>query len=413
MKNATYIKNCRLCKSENLSDILINLGNTPLANDFLPIITEQECYPLQIIKCLECCHYQLNIKIDPNILFKHYSYVSGTSPANIIHFTESANESIQKFNIKSNDLVVEIASNDGTLLNVFKKYNCKIVGIEPAENIADIANQKGIFTINDFFTSSVAEQIINNDGYAKYVIANNVLAHCDTLDEIAKGIKLLIQDDGYFSFEVSYFEDVINNMAFTTIYHEHESYYNVLPAENFFKKYGIYLFDVKQIPNHGGSIRVFACGHQLPLTQNYKNLIDNEINKGMQSRFETFNIKNFNNNIKYLKKITLQHINYYLEQNYKILCYGAPAKYTTFDYTIFDKNYFECVIEDNPLKINTFTPGRHCPIYNFEYLKNYKENFVLFISAWNFSDSIIQKLKDNNIKCICIVPCPDFKVYKL
>ena len=251
------VYNCRLCNGE-LSQPKVFLPHTPLANEFVHTKTKQDIFPLEIVCCKECKHYQLNEYIYSERLFKNYLFVTGTSTINVEHFKQYAVNIVKKFDLKSGSKILDIASNDGTLLQHFKNLGMNVLGIDPAQNIAAEANKKDIETIPEFFTESFAGIILDRYGQFDLITANNVFAHVPNLKDFAKGVKKILSPNGVFSFEVSYFLDVCNKTLVDTIYHEHTSYHTVSPLISFFNSLDLEIFDIDKINNHGGSIRIYV-----------------------------------------------------------------------------------------------------------------------------------------------------------
>ena len=391
---------CRLCKGK-LSEPKLNLGSTPLANDFLSTKITQELYPLEVCVCEDCEHYQLNETVDPEILFRHYVYVAGTSAVNVQHFKDYAEHIFHKFGFVKGDNVLDIASNDGTLLQHFKDLGMGVLGIDPAKNIAEMANKNGIETIPEFFTEEYADVIAKTHGKFDLITANNVFAHVPDMIGFVKGIKKLLFNDGIFTFEVSYFADVCDKLLFDTIYHEHTSYHTIKPLISFFKNHGLNVFHVDYIGNHGGSIRVYV-NH----AKSGNLTFDNFDEQDMPARVEKLK-----SNIESLGAIlrgSLTALN--VVQKKKVAIYGVPAKATTLMYALdINEKHIAFAVEDNPLKQNTFTPGKHIPVYDID--KLFTENVdVVLILAWNFEESIIKKCKDRGFKGQFIVPVPQFRI---
>ena len=248
---------CRLCGNEDLA-LAIKLAPTPPANAFVDDpSTTQSIYPLDVFFCNACTHMQLLDVVDPRELFENYVYVSGTSPVFVDHFKRYAQHVMDIYAPAHNGAaqVLDIGSNDGTLLSCFKDLGCTVLGVDPARDIADAATARGIPTITDFFGPDVAARLRAEHGAFDVITANNVFAHADNLDSIADGIAALLADDGVFVFEVSYLLDVIEHCLFDTIYHEHVAYHALTPLVGFFKKHGLQLINAQRVDTHGGSLR--------------------------------------------------------------------------------------------------------------------------------------------------------------
>ena len=402
------VSKCRLCNN-NLSEPVIKFPATPLANEFLNTKEPQDLFPLEVCTCNVCGHYQLNETVDPERLFSHYVFVAGTSAVNVQHFKQYANDMINKFELKPGNKVLDIASNDGVLLQHFKDLGMQVLGIDPAENIAKIANENGIPTIAQFFTENESYNILKSNGKFDLITANNVFAHVPDMIGFAKGVKNLLSDNGIFSFEVSYFGDVCDHVLFDTIYHEHTSYHTITPLVSFFKSVGLELIGVDRIPTHGGSIRVYVTHTLAPNNFKYEVLYKSTVfGLLMAERDIKERVKSLAINIRFLGlelREILKEIRY---SRKSIAIYGTPAKATTLMYALGIKHqWIEYAIDDNPLKQGTFTPGNHIPVHNSQYLKDRPTDYVLIL-AWNFANSIIKNNSD--FKGKWIVPIPELKV---
>ena len=252
----TKRNSCRLCNNKSL-DIAFSLKPTPPANAFRnqkDIKDKQRKFPLNLMLCPHCGHAQLREILDPKLLFENYVYVSGTSASFVKHFEKYANRIISKYKLKENSLIVEIGSNDGTLLKFFKDKKYRVIGIDPAKKIAKQASQEGIQTIPSFFNDKISDKIIKKEGCANVIIANNVYAHVDNLRSLTLAIRKLLHDNGIFVFEVSYLLDVYKKTLFDTIYHEHLSYHAAKPLVQFFESLNMNLFDIERVNTHGLSL---------------------------------------------------------------------------------------------------------------------------------------------------------------
>lgn len=393
---------CRLCKVGKLSEPLLNFGNTPLANEFLENSDGQETFPLQVCACESCQHYQLSEAVSPERMFRHYLYVAGTSPVNVRHFDDYAKLVVDKFKLSQTSRVLDIASNDGTLLKAFKRFGMTVLGIDPARNLAEKANSEGIETIPEFFTNSYADIIVSNYGKFDLVTANNVFAHVPDLEDFAKGVKKVLAANGVFSFEVSYFLDVCNKALFDTVYHEHTSYHTISPLVPFFDRLGMKLFDVQYIPNHGGSIRCFVTHSD---NDTYKVNVDTSKERDMEYR-----VRELARDVRILGlelRETLGNIKWVGKS---IAIYGTPAKATTLMYALgISPRFIDFAVDDNPLKQGKCLPGTTITVYPAKQIYDSKPDFLLVL-AWNFADSIIQNCKINGYKGKFIVPLPQMKV---
>ncbi len=405
--------NCRLCGSKKITQCF-KLESTPPANAFVKkekISEVQELFPLEIYFCEDCFHVQLLDIVDPKVLFENYVYVSGTSPVFVKHFEDYADYILKNFSELKNSLVIDIGSNDGTLLKFFKENGNRVIGIDPAKEISSKANSQGIETINDFFNYECSNRIKEKYGKAGIITANNVFAHVDDLLDFVCGIKNLLSKDGIFVFEVSYLADVINNLLFDTIYHEHVSYHSVIPLVSFFERNGMTLIEANRIKSHGGSLRCIVKLREgkFRIRESVLECINLERELGLD-KLNTY--KDFFNRIQ-TKKIELQDLFKKLKSEGKtIVGFGAPAKATTFMYQFsINEEIIDCIIDDSPLKQGLFSPGMHIPVYSSEKISEKKPDYIIIL-AWNFAESIMKKqieFKENGGHFI--IPLPKLEVY--
>ncbi|MGN7612840.1 methyltransferase domain-containing protein [Magnetococcales bacterium HHB-1] len=383
---------CRLCGSKKLTQGL-SLTPTPLANAFIPAShknKKQPTYPLNLWFCHQCSHIQLLDVIDPHLLFHDYVYVSGTSPVFVDHFQRYATAMIQRFDLGPDNLVVEIGSNDGTLLRFFQQQGLRVIGIDPAEKIAKTATESGIPTLNHFFTPHLAQQIVEQHKSANLIVANNVYAHMDDLHAVTLGIKKLLDPQGVFVFEVSYWRDVYQKTLFDTIYHEHLDYHTLTPLPFFFKQFNLRVFDAQRIDTHGGSLRVMVCPEEAlwQTTPQLTQLLDEE--KALKlDQLET--LQSFAEKIDRLGKQLQKILKKSRKKNRRIAAFGAPAKATTLMYQFgITPEMIDFIVDDSPLKQGLFSPGMHIPVYPSTAIEEQKPDDLLIL-AWNFAESIIKK----------------------
>ena len=404
-------KNCRQCGSKKLQSA-IKLKPTPLANNYLKNKDENhknDLFPLEVFFCDDCKHLQLIDVVDPKILYENYVYVSGTSPVFVEHFKNYATYLSENF--CEEGLVVDIGSNDGTLLKEFKKLGYSVLGIEPARDIGKQALSDGIETILDFFNPILSNSIKSQYGLAKIITANNVFAHIDDPIKFLEGIKLLLSpNEGIFVFEVSYLKNVIDNIYFDTIYHEHLDYHTLLPLKTLMDRSGFELIEASCINTHGGSIRIICQikGGKYFIDSSVNKLIKKEEELGLHN-LSTY--KTFSNRIGEIGKELKQVLLDIKLKGKTIAAYGAPAKATTLMYQ-FDigPEIIDFIIDDSKWKQFLFSPGKNIPIYPKEYIAINKPDYILIL-AWNFSKSIIknnQEFKSLGIKFI--VPLPVLEI---
>jgi len=384
-----YKLNCRCCDGINLKRV-ISLGYQPLANNLLDSINQKtELFPLEVNYCQECYNCQLSYTVESEKLFSHYLYLSSTGSSFVKHFEEAAKSYIKEFNLnKESSQIIDVGSNDGIALKPFKDLGFKnILGIEPAKNLVEVANNSGIKTIQGFLNQDLIRKINNK---ADIVLASNVFAHVDDIKSMSDCFFTLLKKDGVLIIEVQYLLNTLLDCTFDNIYHEHVNYWSVLSINNFFNKQDAKLFKVEKINTHGGSIRVFVTKDQSrKIDQSVKNFIDEEIKLGLNKLkiYEDFSIKvhKIKNNVK-------KNLNELKNNNKTIVGYGSPAKATTALNFYNISKEIDFIIEDNSLKQEKFLPGVNIPIKNKNYLKN-KPDYLLVL-AWNFFEDIKKNNKD-------------------
>lgn len=412
----TRRSDCRLCHSRDFN-LILQLNPSALANAFVkdPSIKQEE-FPLDLFQCKSCGHYQLLDVVDPNVMFKDYCYVSGTSKVMRQHFRNYACSIVSEYDLEEDDLVCDIGSNDGTLLKYFKCFGMNVIGVDPAENLVQNATAQGVTTITAFFDRKVAQEIKEKYGLAKVITCNNCFAHSDNLDEIVLGVKELLSEDGIFIFEVSYFKNVIENIGFDQIYHEHLSYHSILPLHLFFTQHGMTIFDIERVNVHGGSIRCFVKNKDYRLFKNGECWLDETLYFSEQEEkyglyttdSEYSSINKFTRKIEQNKQELKDKLNTLKQSGARIAAVAASAKSTTFlhHYEI-GTDLIDYICDDAPEKQGLFTPGKHIPVVPFS--KIYEDNpDYLLILSFNFVYSIVNKHKD--FKGRWIIPSPNLTI---
>jgi predicted TPR repeat methyltransferase len=393
---------CRSCESTNLKPV-VSLGLSPLANNLLNSNTEEDkLYPLEMVICSDCHNCQLSYSVPSEEMFDHYLYVSSTAQSFRDHFQKASLQYIKEFNLNDNSLVIDIGSNDGIALVPLKEKNIKVLGVEPAKNISAIALEKGIPTINDYFTSEIADTILQDYGYADIITASNVFAHADGLKEIANSVFKILKNEGTFIVEVQYLLDTIHDLTFDNIYHEHVNYWSVTSMVNFFNNLGYSVVKVEHIDTHGGSIRVYVQNQGYKIDSSVELFLNKEDDFGL-TNYDTY--LGFAKRVEQIKTNVLKNIKALKDQNLTLVGYGSPAKATTsLNYFGITSNEISYIVEDNPLKHGKLLPGVRIPIYSKEKIH---ENLpdVIIVMAWNFFEYIKQNnqdLIDKGVKFISI-----------
>jgi SAM-dependent methyltransferase len=387
---------CRFC-GKTITDIFIDLGNTAISNAFLQKeqLNEPEAiYPLKVLYCDNCFLVQVDeVKRNEDIFSHDYVYFSSVSSGWLEHSKKYVEDMIPRFGLSEESLVVEIASNDGYLLQYFKEKNIPSLGIEPTNSTAQIALQKGIDTVVSFFNESLAIDLREQNKSADLIIANNVLAHVPGLNDFVRGLKVLLKSTGLMTFEFPHLARLVEKTEFDTIYHEHYSYFSFYFINSLFKFHGFEVFDVQEMPTHGGSLRVFVKhkeNDRLKVERSVADLLNRELTAGINTNeyYQGFHAKA--NQIKY------QFLQYIAEQklnNKKIVAFGAAAKGNTFlNYSGIKPDMIECVIDDTPSKQGKYLPQSLIPVVSRKYFDTNKPDIIIIL-PWNFKDEIIQKLQ--------------------
>ncbi len=404
------LRHCRLCDSRKLESFL-DLGFTPPADAFLRIegMNEPETYyPLEVFSCVECGHAQLGYVVPPETLYRHdYPYESSITKAGYEHWTEFAKTVKEELSLTEDDLVIDIGSNVGVLLECFKNLNVRILGVDPASNIVRLAEKRGIQTLCEFFGLEVAELIRSSWGKAKVITGTNVFAHVDDLENFMEAISLLLKDDGVFIFEAPHFLHLIEKIEYDTIYHEHLSYVSIKPLTKFFDKMGFEIFNVEQRDIHGGSIRVYigrkGCN---PIQSSVAEVI---VEEEKHNIFDINRLREFGEMVKKNRQDLTWLLQKLKHEGKKIVAVSAPAKgMTLLNYCRLGPEVLDYCTEKSLLKIGRKTPGTHLEVKPDAALLEDKPDYALLL-AWNFADEIIKNLKDfrdQGGKFIIPVPVP-------
>jgi nucleoside-diphosphate-sugar epimerase/SAM-dependent methyltransferase/quercetin dioxygenase-like cupin family protein len=405
---ANYSSVDRAGKKGNLRPV-ISLGMSPLANNLLDSMDQpSELYPLEMMYCSESHNCQLSYVVPAGKMFDHYLYVSSTAKSFRDHFEQSAEQYIKEFNLSVDSLVVDIGSNDGIALVPLKDKGIKVLGIEPAKNIAKIAKGKGIDTISAYFDTNTAIDILNDYGQADIVTASNVFAHADGLEEIANSVFKILKPDGVFIVEVQYLLDTIKDLTFDNIYHEHVNYWSVTSIKYFFNRLGYVVDKVEHINTHGGSIRVYVKNQGCKIDSSVELFLNNENEFGLTD-YQTY--LDFAKRVEQAKINVTKNIKSLKDRGLTLVGYGSPAKATTsLNYFGITSNEIDYIIEDNSLKHNKILPGVYIPIYSREKI-NEKLPDVVVVMAWNFFEDIKlnnQDLIDKGVKFISIKDLQNF-----
>lgn len=410
-------EDCRLCGKLRLKHAF-SLPPTPPANAFQPTSATRLTYvPLEVMLCGNCGHAQLLHVVRGEYLFSNYAYASGTSASFRRHFQEYAKDSYERWALQPKDLVVEIGSNDGTLLAEFQNLGCRVVGVEPALNLADIAMKANVQTVNTFFDHNIAGNIHEGHGPAKLIVANNVLAHVNDLSAVFQAARRLLDDNGVFIFEVQYAGDLLSKGLFDMVYHEHLDYHALAPLRSFVSnvsKGEWFIQRVDRVPTHGGSLRI-AVGRTSanrpdgsPLfsmadTGTVADLLRFEADEGVNT-YAAWRLLKEKVTKAQRKLVNTLSKAYSNNPDATVVGFGAPAKATTLLHTFgLTRHDLEYIVDDSPLKQGLFTPGTNIPVRSPEVMLAEHPDYVVVL-AWNFAPSIIEKWQPILPKTQFLVP---------
>lgn len=386
-------KTCRLCGSRNL-ELAVPLNASPIADAYIPaseLGKAQMLYPLDLYLCLDCGHVQNLDVVNPELLFRDYLFTTGSSVGLVAHFRQYAKDVVRSQGIKPGGLVVEIGSNDGTLLKVFKnEHGMRVLGIDPARDIARQASESGAETLPNFFNTTLASHIRRKYGGASVFCANNVFAHADDLKDIVRGVREVLADDGVFVFEATYLVDFIDNLLFDTVYHEHVSYHSIEPLAKMFERLGLELIDVQRIPTKGGSIRGYAQrkpGGKRPVMSVVAEMIAAERARGLGN----INLyRNYSARIDQSKVAMRDFIDSELARGSLIAGYGASTTTTTLMWNFELTRKLAFVADDNPKKHGLYCPGCHVPVVPPDEIYVRRPDVVVIL-AWQYADQILAR----------------------
>lgn len=398
---------CRICSGKNL-EMVLDLGMQPPANAFLRDIDlglEEKKFPLRVFFCKDCYLVQLLDIVDKGYLFSHYLYLSSANKPLSEHFAKYASYVYDNILINKDKFLIEIGSNDGSLLREFMKFGVEVLGIEPASNVAKMANDAGISTQNSFFTSEIAEELANRRK-PSVIIANNVVGHIEDLGDFMKGINYLLNENGVFVFEVPYLVNMLDKHEYDTIYHEHLSYFSLLPLQRIVEEHGLEIFNVQLQKVHGGTIRVFVCKKgKYEENKTVSAMLGKESERGLH-KVETY--RKFAENVILSKEILLKELKRLKQENKRIFGYGAPAKGNVLlNYCGISTETLDFMTDTTALKQGLYTPGMHIPVRSPDVIKKLGKGDVALLLAWNYEEDIIKKEADyRNRGGLFIVPIP-------
>jgi SAM-dependent methyltransferase len=372
----------------------------------------EKFYPLHVFVCEHCYLVQLPEVASPEKLFSDYAYFSSYSDVWLNHVKNYTKNMIKCFGLNSSSQVVEIASNDGYLLQYFKKEGIPVLGIEPARNVAKAAQNLGIPTIVKFFNVQTATELVAEDRYADLLIGNNVLAHVPDLNDFVSSLKIVLKPQGIITMEFPHLLQLMAENQFDTIYHEHFSYFSCIAVNNIFAHHGLRIFDVDELKTHGGSLRIYACHAEdtsRPISQNVEKLISVEEKSGLD---QVDAYLSFGEKVKETKRHILEFFIQAKRENKTIAAYGAPAKGNTLlNYCGIRTDFIDFTVDRSPHKQGHFLPGTHIPIYHPDKVKETKPDYLLIL-PWNLKDEIMAQMshiRDWGAQLVTLIP--EVKVY--
>ena len=402
---------CIVCKKPTVSEFL-DLGVTSLANKFIAkedLNQTEPAFPLAVGFCKSCHHVQLTDLVPPVDMFEDYLYISSLSETLVNHLHGLAETVSSRLKLGRDNLVVDVGCNDGTLLAGFKKEGVRPFGIDPAANLAALANEKGIDTHVGFFGKATAEKLLNAHGPASAITATNVFPHIPDLADFVSGLNLLLAEDGAFILEAHYLQDLMGQGAWDTVYHEHCSYWALGPMINLFAQFGLEVFDVERLPIHHGQLRVWVQhSGQRPVSGAVKALLESEREAGLHD-IQTF--ATFADKARAARDKLIHTLDDLRKDGKTVVGYGAPAKGNTLlTFLGLGPDNISYIADKSPLKQGRYTPGTHIPVVPAERILEEQPDYILLL-AWNFADEILAQQSEYRARGgKFIIPVPKVKI---
>jgi hypothetical protein len=407
--------NCRFCNND-LSHVFIDLVNSPLANSFLSLeelSTPETFYPLKLYVCENCFLVQIDEYRESEKIFDdNYIYFSSFSKSWLEHAKNYVAMITERLNLQKDSFVIEIASNDGYLLQYFQERKIPCLGIEPSSNTAMAAREKGIEVVSNFFSTSLAQELVNKGTGADLIIGNNVLAHVPDINDFVEGISIILAKSGTATLEFPHLLRLVSQNQFDSIYHEHFSYLSFGTVQEIFQAHSLTLYDVEELPTHGGSLRIYAKhtdNNSIQVTSRVRALIQKEIEAGMDAMDFYINFQNNANKVKY------GLLSFLLQQKYDgktVAAYGAAAKGNTLlNYCGIKSDLISFVVDASPHKQDKFLPGSHIPVVKEDVIKEQRPDYILIL-PWNLKDEISTQLEYiRKWNGQFIIPVPEIHVF--
>ena len=415
MVTKTFSKNgCRFCGSEHVHSV-VDLGMSPLCESYVPAERYNEMepfYPLHVYVCAECRLVQIDDYVTADDIFGEYAYFSSYSDSWVEHMKSYAKAITDKLQLDSNSLVVEVASNDGYLLQHFVEMGIPVLGVEPAANVAQVAIDKNIPTRVNFFGVETAKELVAEGKQADLIAGANVLAQVPDLNDFVEGLNLALRPKGVVTIEFPHVMRMIEENQFDTIYHEHFSYFSLLSAERIFNKHGLVLYDVEELWTHGGSLRIYAkheSDETKPVTERLTELRERELAAGLD---DITYYRKFAERVRKTKRTLLQFLIEEKAAGKSIVGYGAPGKGNTLlNYCGIRSDFIDYTVDRNPYKQGRFLPGTRIPIYAPEEIDRTKPDYVLIL-PWNLRAEISEQMKHvRDWGAKFVVPIPSVEVF--
>jgi hypothetical protein len=404
---------CRFCSAE-LQDVFVDLGLSPLANNYIPperLSAGEMFFPLKVYVCRRCLLVQLEVFETPQNIFSEYAYFSSYSDSWLEHARQYCRNVIERFGITSDSFVVEIASNDGYLLRNFTATKIPVLGIEPAANVAEAAVAQGIPTLVRFFTRDLAQDLVKTRKPADLIIGNNVLAHVPQLNDFVAGLKCLLSAQGVITMEFPHLLCLMEGNQFDTIYHEHFSYFSFLAVRRVFAANELTIFDVDELPTHGGSLRIYArhTSDSRPCTARVVDLEAREAALGLN---HLDGYAGFATRVMETKSKLLSFLIEARRQGKRVAAYGAAAKGNTLlNYCGIRTDLIEYVVDRSPEKQGKYLPGTRIPIHDPDHIRRTRPDYLLIL-PWNIRDEIMKKMSYiASWHGRFVVPIPEVKIY--